>query len=186
MRFVAALALLALTSVPAHAQLGGAFGFRSLTADESSAANSDRRGYEGRLYYGQDRWGAFGWRAELIGTQMQFQRDDGTRRFQVSENDLELAALLKARVRDGALTGVYAIGGPVQSWRVVCGSSGQNSTACDDGPEAGTGYVLGVGYQSPITQRRDLTFEVRYYDGVVAGAGSPILSFSLGLEVARR
>lgn len=180
------LALSVLLSAPAHAQLGAAIGFRSLTAQEDSPLNTDRRGVEGRLQYGRDPWGAFGWQAELIGSQMRFQRDDGLSRYKVSENNLEVAALLRARVTSGALTGGYALGGPITSFRVHCGASGQTTTWCDAGDDTGTGYVLGVGYQSGFTPRRDLTFEIRYYDGLVAGAGSPILTLSLGLVLARR
>lgn len=170
----------------AQAQLGAALGFRSLTQEETTVGNSDRRGVEGRLQYGRDPWDAFGWQAELIGAQMRFQRDDGLSRYTVSENHVEVAALLRARVTNGALTGGYAIGGPITSVRVHCGASGQNTTWCDAGDDTGTGYVLGLGFQSPLTPRRDLTFELRYYDGVVAGVGSPILTLSLGLVVAQR
>lgn len=180
------LALSAILALPAQAQLGAALGFRSLTSEESTAGNTDRRGVEGRLQYGRDPWGAFGWQAELIGSQMRFQRDDGLSRYKVSENHVEVAALLRARVTSGALTGGYALGGPITSFRVHCGASGQTTTWCDAGDDTGTGYVLGVGYQSGFTPRRDLTFEIRYYDGIVAGAGSPILTLSLGLVLARR
>ena len=182
----AALIALSLTAAPAQAQLGAAIGFRSLTSEENSTMNTDRRGVEGRLQYGRDPWGAFGWQAEAIGSQMRFQRDDGLSRYKVSENHVEVAALLRARVTAGALTGGYALGGPITSVRVHCGASGQNTTWCDAGDDTGTGYVLGVGYQSPLTPRRDLRFEIRYYDGVIAGAGSPILTLGLGLVVADR
>lgn len=182
------LLLLALWMAPtvAQAQVGAALGIRSLTSNEASSANSDRRGVEGRLQYGRDPWGAIGWQAELIGSQMRFDRDDGLSRYRVSENGVELAALLRARTTAGALMGAYAFGGPIASWRLHCGASGQNSTACDDRSATGTGVVLGLGYEAPLTRRRDLTFELRYYDGIVAGAGSPILTLSLGLVVARR
>ncbi|HRN53779.1 MAG TPA: hypothetical protein PK788_09795, partial [Gemmatimonadaceae bacterium] len=181
---LAALIALSLTAAPAHAQLGASLGFRSLTDERPTATDRDRRGFEGRLHYARDQWGAFGWQAELIGSQMRAQRDDGLSRYKVSENSLELAALLRGRLVNGALAGAYALGGPVASWRVVCGASGQPSTWCDERDDRGTGYVLGLGYQSPLTPRRDLIFELRYYDGIVAGASSPILSLSLGLVVA--
>lgn len=182
-RLVVALALL---TPPAHAQLGAALGVRSLTGDETSAGNADRRGVEGRLQYGRDPWGAFGWQAELIGAQMRFQRDEGMDSYKVSENHLEVATLLRARLTSGPLAGGYALAGPVGGFRVHCGASGQNSTACDAGDDAGTGVVLGVGYRTGLTPRRDLTVEIRYYDGVVAGAGAPILSLGVGLVVAQR
>ena len=185
-RYFAFLILALAVPQNAQAQLGGSFGFRSLTGDETVNANSERRGYEARLFYGRDAWGNLGWRAEFAGSQMQYQRDDGGGRFQVSENSLELSALLKARPSGGVLHGVYAVAGPTMSWRGVCGSFGQNTTACDEGDKSSLGYALGVGFQSPLTPRRDYTLEVRYYDGVVAGAGSPMLSLSFGLVVARR
>ncbi|MBX3132808.1 MAG: hypothetical protein KF689_05415 [Gemmatimonadaceae bacterium] len=180
------LILLIALPVASQAQFALSAGIRSLAGDTEGSTDDDRRGFEGAIRYDRDLRGAFAWRAELTAVQMQYQRDDGTDRYQVSENSVELGALLRASMPRGAFTGVYGLLGPVTSWRLVCGASGQNSTDCDPGKEASTGYVLGIGYQSPITPRRDLAFELRYSDGVVAGAGAPILTVSLGLVWARR
>lgn len=180
------LALLLILPSSTGAQFGLAAGFRSLAGDATSGTDDDRRGFEGRVQFDRLISGAFGWRGELTGVQMQYQRDDGTDRYQVSESSIELGALLRASMPRGAFTGVYGLVGPVTSWRLVCGASGQNSTECDPGKEASAGYVLGVGYQSPFTPRRDLAFEVRFSDGVIAGAGAPILTVSFGLVWARR
>jgi len=181
-----ALALSALVAVPASAQFGGAVGVRSVAGNEAVAANSDRGGFELRAFWDGVITPTWGWRAEVAGSQMQFQRDDGAQRFAVSENGIEVAAAARASFGGGSLSGLYGVAGPVYSWRVVCGTSGRFSpngrVACDEGEEQKLGYQFGLGFASRVARSRELLFEARYLGGVVAGAGNPIVALSVGMR----
>jgi hypothetical protein len=184
-----ALVALALSAGTAQAQLGAALGYRSMNSEEEFLANSDRRGLEARAIYDIPFSPAFALRLEGAFAQMQFQRDDGSQTFQVSENGFEIAPALRAEAVRGAFTGLYATLGPVASFRAVCGSSSQFSSngrvACDEGETYRTGYSAGLGFRAPFSRHRDLTVEVRYMGGTVAAAGSEMLALSLGLRVRK-
>jgi hypothetical protein len=175
-------ALILATPAPALAQFGASFHLRSVSAEETDSANANRRGYEFRAHYDGHIGRGFGWRADVAAIQMQYQRDDGTLRRQISENGAELALLGTAEAQNGALTGLYALGGPVASWRVNCGQLG-GFVDCDATPSQLVGYTVGVGYRSPISPRRELLFEVKFADRLVGGAGAPIVSLGIGLRV---
>lgn len=183
---VLALALSALTAAPAAAQWGAALGVRSVSGTETVAANSNRRGFELRAFWDGDITPRLGWRADVAGIQMQYQRDDGTQRFPVSENSIEISAAARAEVRNGSLSGLYALAGPAYSVRVLCGTSGSFSpnglVACDEGKTRTLGYQVGLGFASGASARRELLFEARLVDGVVAGAGNPLVALSIGLR----
>ncbi|WKW12445.1 hypothetical protein Strain138_001736 [Pseudogemmatithrix spongiicola] len=182
-QLLVALALLA--PATASAQLGAAFGLKSANGEETDRANSDRNGLELRVLYDGAWNNTWGWRAELAGVQMKYQRDiPGLDRRQVSENGVEAAALLRGTARDGAFSGLYALGGPVASYRINCGAEGGFVT-CDETPDGQVGYVLGLGFETPVTARRDLLFEVRYADRIVAGAGTSVVTLGLGLRIRR-
>ena len=188
-RSAIALLVLALGANAAHAQFGASLGFRSMNSEEEFLANSDRRGYEARgTYDGEfgDGSGLFAWRAELAFAQMQFQRDDGSETFQVSENGFELIPTLRFVARRGAFTGFYGTVGPVASYRAVCGSSGRfdsnGRVACDEGETYRTGYALGVGLVRPFTPNRELMIEARFMGGTTAAAGRQLLALSVGLR----
>ena len=170
---------------PLQAQFGGAVGVRSVSGDESDAANSDRRGLEMRAFWEGALRPTLRWRAELAFSQMQYQRDIGIDVRQVSENGVELSALASAEAANGALAGTYIVAGPLASARLNCGASG-GFVDCDEGPAQRIGYVVGVGYRTAITPRRDLLFEVRYLGNPVSGAGGDILALTIGLQLARR
>ncbi len=187
MRLSGPLALLTLLALPAsaHAQLGASFHLRSVSAEETDSANANRRGYEFRAHFDQPLPRGFGLRADVAAIQMQYQRDDGTIRRQISENGIEAALLGTTEVQRGALTGLYGMLGPVASWRVNCGQLG-GFVDCDATPAQQVGYAVALGYRSPITPTRDLLFEVKFADRLVGGAGAPILSLGVGLRAARR
>lgn len=186
LRVIPAITLCAATASAVGAQYGAAFGIRSVSGAEYSAANSERRGLEFRGTWDGDVSTTFGWRAEVSLAQMQFQRDDGTRRFKVSENSFEFAAVARASVVNGSLTGLYALIGPTFATRALCGADGQFSSngrvACDEGDTQSLGYQVGAGYASRISAARELMFELRYLDGVIAGAGNPVVAITIGLR----
>ena len=101
---------------------GGAVGVRSVAGNEAVAANSDRSGFELRAFWEGVITPTWSWRAEVAGTQMQFRRDDGTQRFAVSENGIEVSAAARASFGGGSLSGLYGLAGPVYSLRVLCGT----------------------------------------------------------------
>lgn len=175
--------LLLLSPAAAGAQLGATLGLKSANGVETDRANSDRAGLELRLHYDGRRQAPWGWRAELAGVQMRYQRDiPGLDRRQVSENGLEAAALLRAHASGGAWSGLYGLIGPVASYRLSCGVEG-GFVACDQTPDGQLGYSVGAGFATPFTARRELLFEVRYSDRVVAGAGTSVLTLGIGLRV---
>jgi hypothetical protein len=178
----AALLLLLLTPAAARAQFGGSFALRSVSGDETDAANSNRRGYEFRLQYDGAFTPSFGWRADIAAIQMQYQRDiPMLDRRQVSENGAEVALYARADARDGALSGLYGFAGPVGSFRVGCGASG-GFVDCDATPGQLVGYAVGLGFASRLSLRRELLFEVKFADRLVGGAGSSVISLGLGIR----
>ena len=183
---VARVGALALLLAPAAlpAQAGLTFALRSVSGEETATANADRRGFEFRaLYDGAFRQSAtWGWRAEFSGVQMQYQKEiTPGDRTQVSENGVEFGLGLRGELQSGALTGVYGVAGPVASWRLKCGVSG-GTVDCDPTAAQRVGVGIGLGYHTPISARRDVLFELRLIDGVVAGAGSPVVTFGFGLR----
>lgn len=184
-----ALAALAFSASTAQAQLGAAIGYRSMNSEEEFLANSDRRGFEARAIYDVQFSPALGLRLEGAFAQMQFQRDDGSQTFQVSENGFEFAPALRAEAVRGAFTGLYATLGPVASFRAVCGASSQfdsnGRVACNEGETYRTGYSAGLGFRYPYSRHRDLMLEVRYMGGTVAAAGRELLALSVGLRVRK-
>lgn len=184
-----AIAALVLSAGTAQAQIGAAIGLRFMDSEEEFIANSDRRGYEARAMYDMQFTPALGLRLEGAFAQMQFQRDDGSQTFQVSENGFEFVPALRVEAVRGAFTGLYATLGPVASFRAVCGSSSRfdsdGRVACDEGETYRTGYAAGLGLRYPFSRHRDLTFEVRYMGGTVAAAGSELIALSVGLRVRK-
>lgn len=169
----------------ASAQLGVSLGLKSVNGEETDVANSNRRGLELRALYDGHFSSRWGWRAELAGVQMTYQRDlPGLDRRQVSENGLEGALLFTGTARNGAFSGLYAVGGPVASYRINCGASG-GFVDCDETPDQQVGYVVGLGFSTAFTEKRELLFEVRFSDNVVAGAGTSVLSLGIGLRNRR-
>lgn len=189
LRIAAAAALLAASALAAQAQFGVAVGYRSVGGEEPDNANFDRTGYEARFIYDRTLHPAFGWRAELTYTQMQFTRDDLTQRFQVSENGVELLAAFRAEIAEGTFSGLYASAGPVASFRAVCGSSGQFSSsgrvACDEGEKYRTGWYVGTGYRWFYSPNRDFFVEARLMGNTVASAGRTLGAVSFGIRARR-
>ena len=183
---LAAVFTLALSPVAAQAQIGGAFGFRTATGTESNASNSERKGYEARLTYDREFSARWGWRAEAGYNQMQFQRTADTLRFQVSENGFEVALQGRFELRDGALSGMYGVAGPVASFRALCGSSGRfdsnGRVVCNEGETFLAGYALAAGYRWVSSELREMSLEVRYLDGVTAAQGGSLLAISVGVR----
>ncbi len=184
--FVAAVAALTLAAAPAQAQWAGALGLRLLNGAESDTANYDRRGFEARAIFDRPITPPFAVRGELTYTQMQFDRDEGNGRFQVSENGFELALAGRAEFADGAFNGIYGFAGPVASYRAVCGVSGSvapnGRVACDGNKVYRTGYQLGGGFRWPTSPKRDITLELRYVGNVTAAAGRSLLAVSVGIR----
>lgn len=180
-RLIAILALLAAPSVAA-AQWGVSASIRSVRGTETARANADRGGADVRGHYDGRMASRLGWRAEFTGVQMQYQRDiPGSNRRQVSENGIEIPLLLRVALGADASRGLTVVSGPVASWRINCGASG-GFVACDDTPGARVGWLLGVGFAKPISDSGDLLLEARLTDGVVAGAGIPVLTLGAGLR----
>ena len=178
-------ALCLFTPAIAAAQFGATVGIRSANGEETDLANSDRGGVELRAQYDGRFSRTWGWRAEVAGVQMQYQRDiPGLDRRQVSENGLEAAVLMTGAARDGAFSGLYGFAGPVASYRINCGASG-GFVDCDATPGQQVGYTAGLGFGTALTERRELIFEVRFSDRVVSGAGTSVLTLGLGLRNRR-
>lgn len=171
----------ALAASTAHAQLGVSVYARSVNGDETDAADSERRGFEARAFYDFNLARQLSIRAELAGTQTRYRRDTTLGPLFVSENAVEVATLARLSGVNGVLSGTYALAGPVASFRVNCGVSG-GFVDCGNTPDRQVGYTLGLGYVSPLTERRALVFELRFSDRVVGGGGSSLLSLGLGLQ----
>ncbi len=183
MRFLLGLALL--FPVAAEAQLGVTLTFRDVNGNETADFNAKRRGYDFGVLYDGRLNPTFGWRVGLAGVQMQYQKEISPGdRTQVSENGIEVSAGLRADLRRGAFTGLYAFTGPVASWRLSCGVSG-GFVDCDATSGRRFGFSAGAGYRSQISPHRDLLFELKLVNGVVAGAGSPVLGIGFGIQGRR-
>lgn len=181
------LALVALAT-PADAQIGGAAGFRS-ASNGGSERNGTRTGVELRGFYDRaidSRWGL---RAELGYNQMAYQRQDPTERYRVNENGFEVA--LQARV-PFALAGasLYALGGPIASFRSACGVDSfddpNGRVPCGEGEtsQVGWGAGLGVRGQLPDPSLRWVA-EARVLGGVTSGVGGTVLALSVGIQRSR-
>lgn len=177
---------LCLCASRADAQIGAAIGIRSVLGDETVASSSERRGLDLRVHFDRDVTPVLGWRAEITGVQMQFRRDEDTRRFLVTENGIEASASIRASARDGSLSGTYVLAGPTMSWRGLCGADGYASSngrvPCDPGESRSVGYHLGLGYANQISAKRFVVFELRLMDRVVAGHGNPLAALSIGVR----
>jgi hypothetical protein len=184
------LPILALLSValPAQAQLGGAGGFRS-ASNGGSERNGTRTGVELRGFYDHaltPRWGV---RAELGYNQMAFQRQDPTERYRVNENGFEVG--VQARV-PFTLAGasLYALGGPIASFRSACGVDSfddpNGRVPCGEGETSlvGWGAGLGVRGQLPDPSLRWVA-EARVLGQVTSGVGGTVLALSVGIQRSR-
>jgi hypothetical protein len=188
---VAALLACATLVTPrsADAQFGGAVGVRIITSTTESTSNTERRGYEARIYYDKDLTQLFGLRGELSYVQMQFKRDVDTANFQVAENGFETGLYARREFHDGWLTGTYLTGGVVGSFRFFCGSVGiwgpHGRVACDEGENFLPGGVIGVGTRWPGNVN-DFSFDVRYMQHTVAAGGGGLITLSLGVRGRQR
>lgn len=182
-----ALALLFLAS-SAEAQLGGAIGFRS-AGDGGAPQNGTRDGVELRGFYDRDLSARWGIRAELGYNQVSFQRQDPTERYQVNENGFELA--LQARVPFSvAGASLYALVGPVASFRAACGVDSfedpNGRVPCGEGETSLVGVGSGVGIRGQLPDARlRWVAEARVLGRVTSGAGGSVLALSVGLQRTR-
>ena len=178
--------LATLAPVPLEAQLGGALGVRVITRASESVRDSERRGYEGRVYFDRSISSRFGFRGELAYTQMQYLRAADTVRFQVAENGFELLAQATSSMQHGTFTGAFVSAGPVASFRAACGSLGRfdpnGRPACGPGDTFLIGYALGAGYRWPTSRANDFTLELRYLGNITAAAGGQLISISFGVR----
>ena len=181
------LALVAL-SATADAQLGGAAGLRS-ASNGGSERNGTRTGVELRGFYDRARSTRVGLRAEFGYNQMAYQRQDPTERYRVNENGFELA--LQARVPFAlAGTSLYALAGPVASFRAACGVDSfddpNGRVPCGEGAtsQVGWGAGLGVRGQLPDPSLRWVA-EARVLGGVTSGVGGTVLALSIGIQRSR-
>ena len=178
----------AVLAAPANAQLGGAAGFRS-ASNGGSERNGTRSGIELRGFFDRAISARWGVRGEFGYNQMAYQRQDPTERYRVNENGFELA--LQARV-PFALAGasLYALGGPIASFRAACGvdshfdSNGR--VPCGEGvtSQVGWGAGLGVRGQLPDPSLRWVA-EARVLGGVTSGVGGTVLALSVGIQRSR-
>lgn len=182
------LLAVAVLAAPGDAQLGGAAGFRS-ASDGGSERNGTRTGVELRGFYDRTLTSRVGLRAELGYNQMAYQRENPTERYRVNENGFELA--LQARVPFAlAGTSVYALGGPIASFRAACGvdshfdSNGR--VPCGEGAtsQVGWGAGLGVRGQLPDPSLRWVA-EARVLGRVTSGVGGTVLALSVGIQRSR-
>jgi len=181
------LALVAL-STSTEAQLGGAAGFRT-ASNGGSERNGTRNGVELRGFYDRAVSSRWGLRAELGYNQMAYQRQDPTERYRVNENGFEVG--LQARV-PFALAGasLYALGGPVASFRSACGVDSfddpNGRVPCGEGAtsQVGWGAGLGVRGQMPDPSLRWVA-EARVLGGVTSGVGGTVLALSVGIQRSR-
>lgn len=183
--FCVALALFGSAPAPLEAQWGIAGGVRVMTVYRESASNSQRAGFEGRVYYDRDLTRRFGVRGEMAYTQMQFIRDLTTVKVKVSENGFEFLAIVRSQILFGPLTGAYAQAAPVASWRSACGVGRHDlngRVACDEGETFLVGWMLGGGYRWPLEGGTDLTLDLRYFGNVTAAAGGQLVAISLGVR----
>jgi hypothetical protein len=182
---LAIAALLAVAPRSLDAQLGGAVGVRVITGTTESTRNTERRGYEARVYYDRDLTPRLGLRGEFNYVQMQFKRDVDTATFQVAENGFEVGAYLRHEILDGFAAGSYLTGGVVGSAKFFCGSVGiwapHGRVACDEGDHFLPGAVLGAGFRWP-GNTSDFTFDLRWMQHTVAAGGGSLVSMSFGMR----
>ena len=185
--FLPLLAVVVLAA-PADAQLGGAAGFRS-ASNGGSERNGTRSGIELRGFYDRAISARWGVRGEFGYNQMAYQRQDPTERYRVNENGFEVG--LQARV-PFALAGasLYALGGPVASFRSACGVDSfddpNGRVPCGEGAtsQIGWGAGLGVRGQMPDPSLRWVA-EARVLGGVTSGVGGTVLALSVGIQRSR-
>jgi len=176
------LVLAALTPQVLPAQYGASFAVRSVSGRDADPTVGQRGGFELRaLWDGGRRDRAIGWRVELAGAQVQYQANYQGDRVQISENSIELAGLLRAEIRGGALAGMYGLIGPVASRRLNCGVLGGFVDCVDDRASA-VGAAFGIGYTVMMSPRASVIFELRGAHEVVGGAGNPTISLGVGLR----
>jgi len=170
---------------PVRAQLGGAVGVRIITNATESVRNTERKGYEARVYYDRDFTPRFGLTGEFSYVQMQYKRDVDTATFQVSENGLEAGLYFRAESLNGWSAGGYFSAGVVASSRFFCGAVGlwgpHGRVACDESDAFMPGAMLGVGTRWPGATS-DVTFDVRWMQHTVAAGGGALLSLSVGVR----
>ncbi|MEN9790497.1 MAG: hypothetical protein RLZZ63_155 [Gemmatimonadota bacterium] len=183
-RLLPLLALVAIAA-PAEAQLGGAVGFRS-ASNRGSESSGSRTGVELRGFYDRVITSRWGLRAELGFNQMAYRPQELTERYRVNENGFELA--LQARVPfDLAGSSLYALGGPMASFRSACGVDSVDDpngrVPCGEGETAliGWGAGLGVRGQMPDPSLRWVA-EARVLGRVTSGIGGTVLALSVGIQ----
>lgn len=185
--FLSLLALVAFAA-PTEAQLGGAVGFRS-ASNGGSERNGTRTGVELRGFYDRAHSSRWGLRAELGYNQMAYQRQDPTERYRVNENGFEVG--VQARI-PFALAGasLYALGGPIASFRAACGVDSfddpNGRVPCGEGATAQVGWGAGIGVRGPMP---DPTLrwvaEARVLGRVTSGVGGTVLALSVGIQRSR-
>jgi hypothetical protein len=175
-------------AAPVQGQLGGAAGFRSASTG-GSERNGTRTGVELRGIYDHAISSRWGLRAELGYNQMSYQRQDPTERYRVNENGFEVG--LQTRV-PFALAGasLYALGGPIASFRSACGVDSfddpNGRVPCGEGEtsQIGWGAGLGVRGQMPDPSLRWVA-EARVLGRVTSGVGGTVLALSVGIQRSR-
>ena len=185
--FLPLVALVALAA-PADAQFGGAAGLRS-ASNGGSERNGTRTGVELRGFYDRAIYSRWGLRAELGFNQMAYQRQDPKERYRVNENGFEVG--LQARV-PFALAGasLYALGGPVASFRSACGVDStldpNGRVPCGDGETSQIGWGAGLGVRGhlPDPSLRWVA-EARVLGRVTSGVGGTVLALSVGIQRSR-
>ncbi len=182
------LMAIALLAAPADAQLGGAAGFRS-ASNGGSERNGTRSGIELRGFYDRTIMARWGVRGEFGYNQMAYQRQDPTERYRVNENGFEVG--LQARV-PFALAGasLYALGGPIASFRSACGVDSfddpNGRVPCGEGATSQVGWGAGFGVrgQMPDPSLRWVA-EARVLGRVTSGVGGTVLALSVGIQRSR-
>ena len=182
------LVVLLALAAPAEAQLGGAAGFRS-ASNGGSERNGARSGVELRGFYDRAISARWGVRGEFGYNQMAYQRQDPTERYRVNENGFEVG--LHARI-PFALAGasLYALGGPIASFRAACGVDSfddpNGRVPCGEGETSliGWGAGLGVRGQMPDPSLRWVA-EARVLGRVTSGVGGTVLALSVGVQRSR-
>lgn len=179
---VLASALSLLSPRVVEGQLGASIAVRTVSGRDTDPTVGQRGGFEFRaLWDGGRRERALGWRVELAGAQVQYQANYQGDRVQISENSVELAAMLRAEVRGGALAGMYGLVGPVASRRLNCGVLG-GFIDCVDDRESAVGAAFGIGYTLMMSPKASVIFELRGAHEVVGTAGNPSISLGIGLR----
>ena len=181
------IALLAF-STPVLAQLGGTAGYRS-ASDGGTNRNGTRSGVELRGFYDHAIADRFGVRMELGYNQMAYRRQDPMERYRVNENGFEMGVLARLPFSIAGES-LYATGGPIASFRSACGvdslfdSNGR--VPCGEGDTTLLGWSAGIGVRGVLPdQSLRWIAEARILDGVTSGAGSSVVSLSVGIQRSR-